>query len=90
MTNKFDRTNTGTISKNQMKQKDTHPDVRGKINVDGKWYWLSGWNKFNGNDGSKFISLATTPMSAEEAEKYCGVKAETKESKEVVEADDIL
>ena len=70
-TNTFDRTNTGTLAKNTMKNKDSHPDARGKINVGGIWYWLSGWNKTNASDGSKFVSLATTEMSMEEVERYC-------------------
>jgi hypothetical protein len=89
MTKQYDNTNTGTLAKNGMKQKDTHPDVRGKINVDGKWFWLSGWNKFNGNDGSKFISLATTAMSEEDVEKYCGGKKAEPKAPEAKD-DDII
>lgn len=58
----YDNTNTGMLAKNDRKQKDTHPDYRGTINVDGVDYWLSGWLK-TGKEGGKlagqkFFSLS--------------------------------
>ncbi len=49
--------NTGTLWKNDRKEKDTHPDYRGTINVDGKDYEISAWIKSK-RDGGKFMSLA--------------------------------
>jgi hypothetical protein len=46
----------GSLSLNTKKEKDTHPDYKGKITVDGKTYWLSGWSKTN--DSGDWISLA--------------------------------
>jgi hypothetical protein len=58
----YDNTNSGLLAKNKRKEKDTHPDYSGSVNVDGVEYWLSGWLKV-GRDGSKmagekFFSLS--------------------------------
>lgn len=61
----YDRTNTGTLNRNDRKEKDTHADYRGSINVGGVEYWLDGWIKTAGpngrNPGSKFLSLSIKP-----------------------------
>lgn len=56
----FDRTNTGTLGKNKRKEKDTHPDYSGQINIEGVDYWLSAWVK-TGNNNEKFFSMAVKP-----------------------------
>ena len=57
----YDNTNKGILGKNKEKTKDTHPEYRGQINVDGVEYWLSAWVKTNSKDNSKFFSLSLTP-----------------------------
>lgn len=41
----YDNTNRGQIWGNDKKEKDTHPDFKGSINVEGKEYWLSAWKR---------------------------------------------
>ena len=58
----YDNTNTGMLARNDRKEKDTHPDYRGSINIEGVEYWLSGWlkeGKAGGKmAGKKFFSLS--------------------------------
>lgn len=62
-----DNTNRGTIAKNTRKTDEKHPDITGSINVDGKDWWINGWLKTNGSDGSKFYSLSVKPKEAKAA-----------------------
>jgi hypothetical protein len=52
----FDNTNRGALFKNTRREKDTHPEYNGSINVDGHDYWISAWVK-EGKSG-KFFSLS--------------------------------
>lgn len=67
----YDNTNTGMLARNERKEKDTHPDFRGSINVDGQDYWLSGWvkeGKAGGKmEGKKFFSLAVERKASSNA-----------------------
>ena len=56
----YDNTNSGTIFDNDRKEKDTHPDFTGTLNVEGKDYWISAWKKTS-KGGKRFISLAVKP-----------------------------
>ena len=47
---------SGALFKNNDRQKDTHPEYRGDILINGEEYWLSAWVK-EGKNG-KFFSLA--------------------------------
>jgi hypothetical protein len=44
----YDNTNRGSIWKNDKKEKDTHPDFTGSLNVGGTEYWVSAWKRKEG------------------------------------------
>lgn len=48
--------NTGTIFKNDRREKETHPHATGSAMIDGVEYWISAWTK-DGPKG-KYQSLA--------------------------------
>ncbi len=62
----YDPTNKGYIAKNERKESETHADYTGKVNIDGKEYWLNAWIKV-GRDGTKlsgqkYFSLGVRPV----------------------------
>lgn len=52
------KTNTGSLFKNDRKEQPNHADYRGTINIDGKDYWLNAWVKEAKTSGKKFFSLS--------------------------------
>lgn len=58
----YDNTNRGVLFKNDRKEKDTHADMQGTINVEGKEFYLNAWTK-QGKSG-KFLSLSVKPKPA--------------------------
>ena len=59
MTKQYDNTNGGALFPNDKKQKESHPDYRGNINVEGTEYWIKGWKK-TAKTGMRFLSLSLT------------------------------
>lgn len=57
----YDNTNSGILSRNDRKEKDSHPDFSGSINVDGTDYWLSAWIRERKDGSGKFFSLSVRP-----------------------------
>lgn len=51
--------NSGSLNKNERKEKPTHADYRGQATIDGREYWLDAWIK-DGPKG-KWMSLAFKP-----------------------------
>ena len=51
------RDNSGALFTNDKKQKDTQPDMNGKITINGREYYLSAWKKQT-NQGKGYLSLS--------------------------------
>jgi len=81
----YDNTNRGVLFKNDLKEKETQPDVKGTINIDGVEYWLSGWSKVT-KAGDKMLSLSVSPKEQQAAP----ARAQAKPAQEVVLDDDDL
>lgn len=60
----YDNTNRGTLGKNHRREKDSHPEYTGQIDIDGVGYWLSAWVKV-GSGNEKFFSLSVRPKEAQ-------------------------
>ena len=60
--------NSGTLFRNDRKEKDTHPDYNGTIMVDGREYYLNAWLK-KGAKGT-FMSLSVKPKEARARDDY--------------------
>ena len=48
--------NTGTLFRNERREKDTHPNAKGTALIDGVEYWVSAWTK--SSDKGNFQSLS--------------------------------
>jgi len=61
------RDNSGTLFKNDKREKDSHPNAQGKAMIGGVMYYVSAWTK----DGAKgkFQSLSFKPVDAEQGQK---------------------
>lgn len=59
----YDNTNSGIISKNQNKSEESHPDIKGQINIGGTEYWLDGWLRQKKDGSGSFYSLKAKPKA---------------------------
>jgi len=71
------RDNSGSLFKNEKKEKDSHPDYTGNGMIDGREYWFSAWIK-TGKNGSKFMSLAFKPKDFAQKEPSISQQAQAK------------
>jgi hypothetical protein len=58
----YDNTNRGSIWKNKKKERDTHPDFTGSINVEGVEYWVNAWRrKEDANPSAPAMTFTVRP-----------------------------
>lgn len=63
----FDKTNRGSIWKNDKKDKDSHPDFTGSLNVAGVEYWVSAWKRKEGaNPKAPALSFSIKPKEEQQ------------------------
>lgn len=53
----YDNTNRGVLFENDRKETDNHPDLTGKLNVNGVEHYISAWWK-DGRNGGQFLSIS--------------------------------
>ena len=61
----YNNTNTVVIFKNNKREKETHPEYRGTVNVEGKEYEISLWVK-EGKAGKFFSGKIQEPYKKTE------------------------
>jgi hypothetical protein len=60
----YDNTNRFTLFKNKKKQEgDNKPDLTGKVDVNGKEFWLSAWRKKAARAASSSTAGRSSPSS---------------------------
>lgn len=57
---------SGSLFKNDKKEAESHPDLKGSALIDGVEYWVSGWTKER--QSGKWISLAFKKKDAPKKE----------------------
>ena len=65
MSQQYDNTNRGILSRNDRKEKETHPSHKGTLNVDGVEYWLDAWTQERKDGSGKFFSLSVKRKDAQ-------------------------
>jgi len=60
-----DNTNSGALFKNDKEGKESRPDYRGTLNVNGTEFWISAWLK-SSKAGQKYMSLSVQPKLAKD------------------------
>jgi uncharacterized protein (DUF736 family) len=61
------RDNSGSLFKNDKKEKENHPDYKGSCMVGGVEMWMSSWLK-TGANGTKFMSFSFQPKEQQQAQ----------------------
>ena len=57
----YDNNLTGIISKNERKETDKHPDIKGHCEINGTDYWIDGWLRERKDGSGRFYSLRFKP-----------------------------
>lgn len=64
----YDNTNTGVFFINTYKEKDTQPDYKGKINVEGIEKEIAIWHKFSKNNKEMWQIKVSDPYVKPDAQ----------------------
>jgi hypothetical protein len=59
---------SGSLFKNEKREKDTHPNARGSCKIGGVEYWMDAWTKKDKN-GNPWQSISFKPKEARQAPK---------------------
>jgi hypothetical protein len=60
------RDNSGSLFKNDKRETESHPNLKGSALIGGTEYWVSAWTKVP-KTGDKWVSLSFTPKEARAA-----------------------
>lgn len=61
--------NSGSLFKNERREKDTHANAKGTALIDGVEYWVDAWTN-EARDGSKYQSLKFKRKDAAQTGSY--------------------
>lgn len=76
------RDNSGSLFKNDKREKDSHPNAKGSAMIDGVEYWISSWTK-EGKKG-KWQSLSFQRKDETQSGQSRGKPAQTDDDGEDV------
>ena len=57
-----DKPDNGALFPNKKKEKETQPDLTGKLNVGGKMFWISAWKNKAQSNGVDYLKLSINAM----------------------------
>jgi hypothetical protein len=57
--------NSGSLFRNDKREKETHPQAKGRAMIDGVMYWVSAWTKTPNAGGEKYQSLSFKKMEVQ-------------------------
>ncbi len=80
------RDNSGSLFKNDRKEKENHPDYKGGCMVGGVEMWMSAWLK-TGANGTKFMSFSFQPKDQQQAQARQTLPRQTPQAEPMLDDD---
>ncbi len=80
------RDNSGSLFKNDRKEKENHPDYKGGCMVGGVEMWMSAWLK-TGANGTKFMSFSFQPKDQQQAQARQTLPRQTSQAETMLDDD---
>jgi hypothetical protein len=56
---------SGALFPNKRKEKESHPDLTGTLDVGGVQYWINAWSKTAKTNGEEWLSISIRPKDAQ-------------------------